>query len=78
MAPRVAETAARSGSVMDQVAYELAHALSLMRAALSLLDHTNVAHDVAAHLDLAICRLSELVGEHEAGNQTSDRNSQSH
>jgi hypothetical protein len=46
---------------MNQIAQELAQALRLMQAALSLLDGTDVAHDVGAHLDLAINRLSDLL-----------------
>jgi hypothetical protein len=46
---------------MNQVAQDLAQALSHMQAALSLLDGTEVAHDVGAHLDLAIHRLSDLL-----------------
>jgi hypothetical protein len=40
-----------------------------MKTALELLDRSDDAHDVGAHLDLAICRLSELVGDIELGNQ---------
>jgi hypothetical protein len=46
---------------MNQIAQDLAQALSLMQAALSLLDGTDVAHEVGAHLDLAIHRLSDLL-----------------
>lgn len=40
----------------------LREALKLMQAALDLLDEANSAHDVAAHLDLAIHRLKEAQG----------------
>lgn len=61
---------------MDQIVHDLAHALSLMRAALDVIDKTDVAHDVAAHLDLAICRLSEFV--EDSTNEVSHTNTQSH
>lgn len=54
---------------MHEGNHDLRHALSLMKTALELLDRSNDAHDVGAHLDLAICRLSELVGDIELGNQ---------
>lgn len=63
---------------MDQVAYDLAHALRLMQAALRMLDETNTAHDVAAHLDLAICRLSELVGVQSTSDSLGNRNGETH
>lgn len=50
---------------MDQVAQDMAHALSLMQTALSLLDKVDPANVPAAHLDLAICRLSELMGRND-------------
>jgi hypothetical protein len=37
-------------------------ALSLMEEALALLDQGDVAPDVGAHLDLAICRLRQILG----------------
>jgi hypothetical protein len=37
-------------------------ALSLMEEALALLDRGDVAPDVGAHLDLAICRLRDILG----------------
>lgn len=36
----------------------------LMRRALNLIDRDGSAHDVGAHLDLAIVRLSEMLAEH--------------
>ena len=46
---------------MENVIRDLKHALSLMETALSLLDRTERAFDVGAHLDLAIHRLKELI-----------------
>lgn len=40
----------------------LREALRLMQAALELLDEADSAHNVAAHLDLAIHRLKEAYG----------------
>lgn len=40
---------------------ELRHALSLMETALSLIDKTETALDVGAHLDLAIQRLRQAL-----------------
>ena len=40
---------------------QLRNALRLMRDALQLLDETECSADVGAHLDLAICRLSDLL-----------------
>jgi hypothetical protein len=40
---------------------QLRNALSLMRNALQLLDESECPADVGAHLDLAICRLSDLL-----------------
>jgi hypothetical protein len=39
---------------------QLRHALSLMEAALTVIDQTDASH-VGAHLDLAICRVQELL-----------------
>ena len=39
----------------------LAQALELMRSALELLDEANAPADLGAHLDLAICRLEEVI-----------------
>lgn len=47
---------------MDQSAHDLSQALILMKQALALIDRAARAHDVGAHLDLAIHRLSELIG----------------
>ena len=46
---------------MENVIRDLRHALSLMETALSLLDRTERALDVGAHLDLAIHRLKDLI-----------------
>ena len=40
---------------------QLRNALSLMRNALRILDETQCSADVGAHLDLAICRLTDLL-----------------
>ena len=40
-------------------------ALGLMEQALELLDHCD-AHEVGAHLDLAICRLRDAIARDEA------------
>ena len=40
---------------------QLRNALSLMRNALQILDEAECPADVGAHLDLAICRLSDLL-----------------
>ena len=40
---------------------QLRNALSLMSNALQILDETQCSADVGAHLDLAICRLSDLL-----------------
>lgn len=45
----------------------LLKARDLMQRALDLLDRTGSAHDVGAHLDLAIARLSEMLGEGRDG-----------
>ena len=57
------EILAARESDMDQIAQDLSHALSLMRTALSLIDRAEAAYDVAAHLDLAISRLADLVDD---------------
>lgn len=51
------------------MAYEedLQHALSLMETALQVLDRAERALDVAAHLDLAIHRLNEILSPVGAG-----------
>lgn len=45
----------------------LMEARNLMLRALELLDDAGSAHDVGAHLDLAIIRLSEMLGERRQG-----------
>ena len=45
---------------MEEDTRHLAHALSLMKTALDLLDNARVSEEVTAHLDLAICRLAAL------------------
>lgn len=42
---------------------KLEKALALMDAALQLLDEADSSADVGAHLDLAICRLKDIVPE---------------
>ena len=49
---------------MDDIIKDLRHALSLMETALALIDRTDKALDVGAHLDLAIVRLKQ----HLSGN----------
>ena len=63
---------------MNQVAQDLAQALSHMQAALSLLDRTDAAHDVGAHLDLAIHRLSDLLSENALVDGDATRNALTH
>jgi hypothetical protein len=46
---------------------DLRHALSLMETALQVLDKAEQALDVAAHLDLAIHRLKEMLSQDDAG-----------
>ena len=41
--------------------HQIRKALSLMTNALQILDETGCSADVGAHLDLAICRLSDLM-----------------
>jgi hypothetical protein len=50
-----------SGSLQS----EGAEALDLMEQALELLDRCD-AHDMGAHLDLAICRLRDAIASEEA------------
>lgn len=45
---------------------DLRQALALMESALALLDKANEAFDVAAHLDLAVHRLRQLIDAHAA------------
>jgi hypothetical protein len=40
-------------------------ALSYMEVALELLDEAEAPADIGAHLDLALCRLREVVGDAE-------------
>jgi hypothetical protein len=47
--------------VSSEAERECRQALSLMEDALSILDRSDCALDVAAHLDLAICRLREAL-----------------
>jgi hypothetical protein len=53
---------------------ELSQALALMETALRLIDEVKAAHQVGAHLDLAICRLKDVLsqppGRSESGNET--------
>jgi hypothetical protein len=46
----------------DQFSVDGAAALSLMEQALALLDRCDAALEIGAHLDLAICRLREILG----------------
>lgn len=46
----------------DRVNADGASALSLMEEALGLLDRCDAAPEIGAHLDLAICRLREILG----------------
>lgn len=46
---------------MDDNYQDLRHALSLMQTALSLLDRAEISAEIAGHLDLAICRLQQLI-----------------
>lgn len=41
---------------------EVGEALNLLMQALELLDDNKISGEIGAHLDLAICRLSELLG----------------
>jgi hypothetical protein len=50
----------RSGTLED----EGVRALALMQEALVLLDRCDGVTVVGAHLDLAICRLRDMIGEH--------------
>lgn len=60
---------------MTETDQPLSRALNLMQTALSLIDSAEAAHDVAAHLDLAICRLHDIIQVVEEGTPTgSDRN----
>lgn len=49
------------GSSSEARDEQLRNALSLMRNALRILDETECSADVGAHLDLAICRLTDLL-----------------
>ena len=46
----------------DQFNADETAALSLMEQALALLDRCDAALEIGAHLDLAICRLREILG----------------
>jgi hypothetical protein len=46
---------------MEHERGQLELALELMQRALELIDSMGKAHDAGAHLDLAICRLKQLV-----------------
>ena len=48
-------------SCPEEVQPPLRQALDLMKAALVLLDEGQAPPDIGAHLDLAICRLSETL-----------------
>lgn len=48
-------------STSEGVPSSLAQALDLMKTALQLLDEGRAPPDIGAHLDLAICRLSETL-----------------
>ena len=63
---------------MAQTTDDLRHALSLMQTALDVLDRTGAAHEVGAHLDLAICRLSDLIADNEIRAELAVRNEQTH
>ena len=52
----------------------LREALSLMRGALALIDEADEAHDVGAHLDLAICKLDRLLADERADSQRKSGN----
>lgn len=45
----------------EEVQSPLGQALALMRTALVLLDEADAPADIGAHLDLAICRLGEML-----------------
>jgi hypothetical protein len=45
---------------------QLAKALQLMQRALGLIDEADAPADIAAHLDLAIIRLTELIDSSES------------
>ena len=54
------------GGIVGQSSFQtdsrkLEEALTCMQAALALLDDTDVANDIGAHLDLAICRLTDQI-----------------
>jgi hypothetical protein len=55
-----------SGSLGEQE-QQLRNALSLMRNALQLLDESECPAEVGAHLDLAICRLCDLLPQSGSG-----------
>lgn len=46
---------------MTDIIDELKHALSLMETALNLIDRTEAAFEVGAHLDLAVQRLKQIL-----------------
>jgi hypothetical protein len=58
----------RSGTLED----EGAAALTLMQEALVLLDRCNDATAVGAHLDLAICRLRDMIASNQKTSPTVD------
>ena len=59
---RHAGAVAMGKSMRSELEGNAAAALSLMEQALALLDREDFALDVGAHLDLAICRLREILG----------------
>ena len=59
---RHAGAVAMSKSMRSELEGNALAALSLMEEALALLDRDDFALDVGAHLDLAICRLREVLG----------------
>ena len=54
----------RSLKSLSHAAEELRHALGLMQAAIAIIDKAGSADEAGAHLDLAICRLTGLIGSH--------------
>jgi len=54
------EASVESGS-SEAREQQLRNALSLMRNALQMLDEAECSAEVGAHLDLAICRLTDLL-----------------
>jgi hypothetical protein len=45
----------------------LEQALSYVQSALQILDSSQAPADIAAHLDLAMCRLQDFLGQHSSG-----------